>query len=76
MMNSTARLQDEKRKLDKEFTATLQKSLKNGGWTYVVMPDSVNSSEREAVSRSGEPSTAIPFKVHSWPWATAPTSCR
>ncbi len=40
-VSSTARLQDEKRKLDKEFTATLQKSLKKGGWTYVVMPDSV-----------------------------------
>jgi hypothetical protein len=28
-------------KLDKEFTATLQKSPNPGGWTYVVMPDSV-----------------------------------
>jgi hypothetical protein len=26
--------------LDKEFTATLQKSPNNGGWTYVVMPGS------------------------------------
>ncbi len=26
--------------LDKEFTATLQKSPSKGGWTYVVMPDS------------------------------------
>jgi Domain of unknown function (DUF1905) len=26
--------------LDKKFTATLQKSPKKGGWTYVVMPDS------------------------------------
>lgn len=26
--------------LDKEFTATLQKSPSRGGWTYVVMPDS------------------------------------
>lgn len=32
---------DQGRKLDKEFTATLQKSPKKGGWTYVVMPDSV-----------------------------------
>ncbi len=24
--------------LDKEFTATLQKSPNKGGWTYVVMP--------------------------------------
>ena len=27
--------------LDKEFTATLQKSPEKGGWTYVVWPDSV-----------------------------------
>ncbi len=26
--------------LDRQFTATLQKSLNKGGWTYVVMPDS------------------------------------
>jgi hypothetical protein len=28
-------------KLDKQFTAMLQKSSNPGGWTYVVMPDSV-----------------------------------
>lgn len=27
--------------LNKQFTATLQKSPEKGGWTYVVMPDSV-----------------------------------
>jgi hypothetical protein len=27
-------------KLDKQFTATLQKSPEKGGWTYVVMPGS------------------------------------
>jgi hypothetical protein len=27
--------------LNKQFTATLQKSPSKGGWTYVVMPDSV-----------------------------------
>jgi hypothetical protein len=27
--------------LDKQFTATLRKSPNKGGWTYVVMPDSV-----------------------------------
>jgi hypothetical protein len=26
--------------LDKQFTATLQRSPNQGGWTYVVMPDS------------------------------------
>jgi hypothetical protein len=29
------------RKLDKQFKATLQKSPSPGGWTYAVMPDSV-----------------------------------
>jgi hypothetical protein len=28
--------------LDKQFEATLQKSPSQGGWTYVVMPDSVD----------------------------------
>jgi hypothetical protein len=28
-------------KLDKEFVATMQKSPNRGGWTYVVMADSV-----------------------------------
>jgi hypothetical protein len=27
--------------LNKQFTATLQKSPSKGGWAYVVMPDSV-----------------------------------
>jgi hypothetical protein len=27
--------------LDKQFTATMRKSPATGGWTYVVMPDSV-----------------------------------
>jgi Domain of unknown function (DUF1905) len=27
--------------LNKQFTATLQKSATKGGWTYVVWPDSV-----------------------------------
>ncbi len=29
-------------RLDKQFDATLQKSPRKGGWTYVVMPDSVD----------------------------------
>ena len=32
---------DEPRALDRKFTATLVKSPSKGGWTYVVMPDSV-----------------------------------
>lgn len=40
-MTSTAGSQHERRKLNKQFTATLVKSPSSGGWTYVVMPDSV-----------------------------------
>jgi len=29
-------------KLDRMFTATLQKSPNEGGWTYAVMPDSAD----------------------------------
>jgi len=32
---------DSEMKLDKKFSAKLQKSPKKGGWTYVVWPDSV-----------------------------------
>ena len=32
---------DKQSRLDREFTADLQKSPATGGWTYVVMPDSV-----------------------------------
>lgn len=31
---------DPQRRLDREFTAALQKSPNPGGWTYVVMPGS------------------------------------
>ena len=32
-------------KLDKTFTATMQKSPNKGGWTYVVMPGSADYFE-------------------------------
>ncbi len=32
---------DKHSELDREFTAALEKSPAKGGWTYVVMPDSV-----------------------------------
>jgi hypothetical protein len=34
-----------KMKLDKKFSAKLQKSSNKGGWTYVVWPSSVKFSE-------------------------------
>jgi hypothetical protein len=33
-------LEEEKRIVNKQFTAKLQKSPAKGGWTYLVMPDS------------------------------------
>lgn len=38
---STAQSPNLPAKMDKLFTATLTKSPSEGGWTYVVMPDSV-----------------------------------
>jgi Domain of unknown function (DUF1905) len=40
-MPGTAQARGERGALSKEFTATLEKSPARGGWTYVVMPDSV-----------------------------------
>ena len=40
-MPSPTRPQKANARLDREFTATLVKSPSRGGWTYVVMPDSV-----------------------------------
>ena len=40
-MARNAETADTTRRLDREFTATLVKSPAQGGWTYVVMPDSV-----------------------------------
>lgn len=40
-MPSTKRSQETQHRLDRQFTATLLKSPSKGGWTYVVMPDSV-----------------------------------
>ena len=40
-MAGTAQARDMTRELDREFAATLIKNPTEGGWTYVVMPDSV-----------------------------------
>ena len=40
-MPSPTRPQKANDRLDREFTATLVMSPSRGGWTYVVMPDSV-----------------------------------
>jgi Domain of unknown function (DUF1905) len=40
-MPGTARARDARLELEKRFTAILTRSPARGGWTYVVMPDSV-----------------------------------
>ena len=40
-MTGAPTTQDKQHRVDKQFTATLTKSPNRGGWTYVVMPDSV-----------------------------------
>jgi Domain of unknown function (DUF1905) len=40
-MAGTAHARTSRRALDRQFTATLVKRPGTGGWTYVVMPDSV-----------------------------------
>ena len=45
--------------IDKHFNATLQKSPNKGGWTYVVMPDSVEYFGTAGLSRSAGPSMVI-----------------
>jgi hypothetical protein len=38
---TTAKTTSAKGKLDRQFTATLQKSTAAGGWTYLIWPESV-----------------------------------
>jgi uncharacterized protein DUF1905 len=41
VLNRTEKREGSKMKLDKKFSARLQKSSNKGGWTYVVWPGSV-----------------------------------
>lgn len=41
-MTSSAGAHGAQGRLPKQFTASLQRSPNKGGWTYVVMPDSVD----------------------------------
>lgn len=49
-MTRTAGAKEARGRLPKQFTATLQKSLSKGGWTYVVMPGSVDSGDRVTIN--------------------------